>query len=215
MEHPARYLDQPLPVIAILRGIQPSACVDIAAVLIEAGITVIEVPLNSPDPLSSIRTLAEHFTDRALIGAGTVLDTTQVQAVKDAGGALVVAPNTNVDVIAAACNAGMTPMPGVSTPTEMFAAYGAGARHLKLFPASDHAPAYVGAVRAVLPANVRLYAVGGVGPKNLAPWAQAGIDGFGIGGDLYRAGDSAPDVIKNATALMQARAAILSGGGTE
>lgn len=177
--------------IAILRGVTPAEVVDIGLALAEAGITAIEVPLNSPDPFTSVRLLDDALGDRCAIGAGTVLTTDDVERARRAGATMIVAPNTDRAVIAATVDAGMTPYPGVATPTEAFAAIAAGARHLKLFPADAVGIAGARAWRAVLPHDVALLPVGGVDESNLAAWAAAGAAGAGLGSCLYRPGDTA------------------------
>lgn len=174
--------------IAILRGVTPSEVVDHASALIAAGITVIEVPLNSPDPWDSIARLLDRFGDRARIGAGTVLSTADVAMLARMGAHLVVSPNCNAGVIAATRAAGMESWPGVMTPTECLAAISAGASGLKIFPASLIGPAGLAAIKAVLPPELPVYAVGGAGPANFAEWRAAGAAGFGIGTALYRPG---------------------------
>ena len=176
------------PLIAILRGIRPDEAVAHAEALIAAGITTIEVPLNSPEPFDSIARLIALFGDRALIGAGTVLDPGQVARLAGMGARLVVSPDANPEVIAATRAAGMESWPGVMTPTEAFAAIRAGATGLKLFPASLVGPAGLSAMRAVLPPDLPVYAVGGAGPENFGDWIAAGASGFGIGTAIYRPG---------------------------
>lgn len=176
------------PLIAILRGIRPDEAVAHAEALIAAGITTIEVPLNSPEPFDSIARLLAVFGDRALIGAGTVLDPGQVARLAGMGARLVVSPDANPEVIAATRAAGMESWPGVMTPTEAFAAIRAGATGLKLFPASLVGPAGLSAMRAVLPPDLPVYAVGGAGPENFGDWIAAGASGFGIGTAIYRPG---------------------------
>jgi len=192
------------PLIAILRGIRPDAARDIAAALIEAGIDRIEVPLNSPDPFDSIGAMARAFGDRALIGAGTVLCTDDVGRVADIGGRLIVSPNTDTQVIAATKAQGLVSFPGVFTPSEAFAAIGAGADGLKLFPASMAGPSGLRAMKAVLPADVPVYAVGGAGAENFAEWRAAGAAGFGIGTALYYPGLSVAEVAARAARIVAA-----------
>lgn len=195
------YLGQ-CPLVAILRGLTPNEAVGVGEAIVAAGIRIIEVPLNSPEPFHSIRALADALAGRALIGAGTVLDTLSVARVKDAGGRLVVAPNTDAQVISAAVQADMIAAPGYFTPTEAFTALNAGAQALKLFPAEAASPAVLKAQRAVLPKEASILVVGGVQPDNMAPWIAAGANGFGLGSGLYSAGRSAEEVHERARAYV-------------
>lgn len=191
-------------IIAILRGIRPEEVFEIGRELIAAGIGMIEVPLNSPAPFDSIARLAMEYSDRAQIGAGTVLTTEDVAKVKAAGGRLVVSPDANPEVIRATKAAGMASFPGVMTPTECFAALRAGADGLKFFPASLVGPDGLKAVLAVLPKGTACYAVGGAGPDNFAVWRAAGAAGFGIGTALYRPGLTAAEVRAGADRIVAA-----------
>ncbi len=191
-------------IIAILRGVQPSEVEAIAAAILDAGITKIEVPLNSPDPMDSITTLASAFGDRALVGAGTVLSMDQVNSVHAAGGKLIVSPNVDVAVIGRTVELGMESWPGFFTPSEGFAALNAGATGLKLFPGDMAGPAGMKAMRAVLPMGTKVYAVGGAGADNFAQWRAASADGFGIGSAIYKPGDSADVVAGKAAAIVAA-----------
>ena len=193
-----------LPLVAILRGVRPDEVEGVGDALVEAGFTLIEVPLNSPDPFASVERLAKRHGGRALIGAGTVLRAEDVARVGDAGGRMVISPNTNPDVIAASAAAGMASLPGYFTPSEAFAALAAGATALKLFPAEAASPAVLKAQRAVLPKDVPVLAVGGVAPDTMAPWRAAGADGFGLGSALYKVGASAADVAGAARAFAAA-----------
>jgi 2-dehydro-3-deoxyphosphogalactonate aldolase len=195
---------EPSPLIAILRGVTPDEVVEIGRALIENGIRTIEVPLNSPEPLESIRRLSDAFANVCLCGAGTVLNASQVDEVRAAGGSLIVSPNTDARVIRHAVSLGLAVLPGFATATEAFTAIEAGATSLKLFPAATYGTSHLQALRAVLPRGVRVYAVGGVGSRNIAEWMRAGIDGFGIGSDLFRPGQTAADVAHQAAAVMAA-----------
>ena len=199
--------ERQLQLTAILRGIRPHEIIDVAAALVERGVHATEVPLNSPEPLDSIQRLAAAFGERCLCGAGTVLQVAQVDQVHAAGGRLLVAPNTDPAVIARALALGMVPMPGVASATEAFAAIAAGARELKLFPASSYGPGHLRALRAVLPPQVRMHAVGGVDEHNAGQWLEAGVAGYGLGGNLYRPGMSAAEVGARADAFLAALAA--------
>jgi len=196
-----RYLDQ-CPLIAILRGVTPGEAEAIGDAIYESGIKIIEVQLNSPDPLRSIELLSAKFGERVLVGAGTVLSVEQVSQVKDSGGRIIVSPDTNIDVIAATAAAGLVASPGYFTPSEAFAAIRAGAHALKLFPAEAASPAVLKAQLAVLPKDVPVLAVGGIKPDNMGPWLDAGSAGFGLGSGLYKPGQSAPETLEKARAYV-------------
>lgn len=191
-------------IIAILRGITPAEVEEIFHVLVAEGISFIEVPLNSPDPLVSIATMVRLAKGDVVIGAGTVLSVEDVAAVKAAGGQMIVSPNTDSDVIAATKAAGMLSYPGVLTPTECFAALKAGADGLKIFPSFLLGLEGLKAVNAVLPQGTQVYAVGGAGPENFADWINAGAVGFGIGTGIYKPGYTPEDVAARARAVVAA-----------
>ena len=189
----ADYLVPP-PLVAVLRGITPDEVPAVGAALHAEGFRILEVPLNSPRPFESIRLLDEAFGGRCLVGAGTVIDVADVARVKDAGGALIVMPHADVAVVREAKRLRMVCLPGVATPTEAFAALATGADGLKLFPAEAMPPATLRAWRAVLPKDALVFAVGGIRPDTLAPWWEAGADGFGTGSNLYKPGANVADV---------------------
>lgn len=191
-------------IVAILRGVEPDEVLEIGAALIDAGIHIIEVPLNSPRPLSSIERLAAKFGSRALIGAGTVLSAPQVDDVSAAGGRLIVSPNTNPHVIERTVELALDSLPGAMTPTDTFAAIAAGAKHIKLFPCASIGPAHLRALSEVMPAETRLWAVGGVGAANLREWIAAGASGIGVGGSLFKPGASAASIAARAVELVAA-----------
>jgi 2-dehydro-3-deoxyphosphogalactonate aldolase len=190
------------PVLAIIRGVKPDEAVDIGHALFEAGLRGVEVPLNSPDPIASIQRLAEAFGDRMVVGAGTVLSTARVDEVIGAGGKIIVSPNTNPAVIARTLANGLDALPGIATPTDAFAALDAGAQHLKLFPAATYGPGHVRQIRAVLPAGVTVWAVGGVGADDFQDWWDVGVRAFGLGSELYKPGMSAETVFDRAKTVV-------------
>jgi 2-dehydro-3-deoxyphosphogalactonate aldolase len=196
-------------IIAILRGIRPEEAEPICEILLETGFTTIEIPLNSPQPLKSIGLLAKKFGSAATIGAGTVLTTQEVRDVADAGGQIIVSPNFDAEVVVETKSRKLASWPGVLTPSECFAALKAGADGLKIFPCSVVGPAGVKAMRAVLPPQTQIYAVGGAGPANFATWFAAGIDGFGIGTALYEPGRTVAQLRQAAREIVQAYDAAL------
>jgi 2-dehydro-3-deoxyphosphogalactonate aldolase len=196
------------PVVAIVRGIRPDEILAHAEALYAAGIRGVEVPLNSPDPIESIRRLAEAWGARMALGAGTVLTAERVDAVAKVGGRIIVSPNTSVEVIRRAVQLRLDPAPGFSTPTEAFAAIEAGAKHLKLFPAVTYGPAHVKQIMAVLPPEAVVWAVGGVGAGQMADWWNAGCRAFGLGGELYRPGQPASQTAANAARVVAAARAL-------
>lgn len=191
------------PLVAILRGLRPDEAEDVGMALVEAGIRIIEVPLNSPDPLRSIERLAARLGADALVGAGTVLRVAEVASVRDAGGRIIVSPSTDAEVITASAASGLVSAPGYFTPSEAFLALKSGAHALKLFPAEAASPAVVKAQRAVLP-DVPLLVVGGVTPDRIADYMAAGADGFGLGSGLYTPGLAPPEVARRAAAYVAA-----------
>lgn len=193
-----------LPLVAILRGVTPARVQGVADALFGAGFRAIEVPLNSPEPFKSIALLAKQFGDRCLTGAGTVLTTEQADQVAHAGGKLMVTPNTNPDVIARGVAKGLTVMPGFYTPSEGFAAIAAGAKYLKLFPASTGGIGHLQAMLAVLPKNIPVYAVGGVGAGNMSEWKKAGAAGFGLGSELFKPDFTDADIAARAQKAVSA-----------
>ena len=195
------YLDQ-CPLVAIIRGVKPDEAEAIGDAIYQGGIRIIEVPLNSPDPLNSIERLATRFGERVLVGAGTVLDPDDVQRILDVGGRIIVSPDTNIEVIRTTAAAGLVASPGYFTPSEAFAAIRAGATTLKLFPAEAASPAVLKAQLAVLPKDVPVMAVGGISPDNMRPWLEAGASGFGLGGGLYRPGQSPAETLAKARAFV-------------
>jgi 2-dehydro-3-deoxyphosphogalactonate aldolase len=194
---------QTLPLVAILRGLQPAEALPVGQALVSSGWTLIEVPLNSPQPLDSIAALASAFP-QTLVGAGTVLTIEDVRKVQAAGGQLIVSPNFNPAVVREAVRLGLVCLPGVMTASEAFAALEAGATGLKIFPAEMITPAVLKALRAVLPADAAVLPVGGITPENMRPYCAAGASGFGIGSALYQPGTPAPVVAENAMKFIAA-----------
>ncbi len=192
------------PVVAIVRGVTPDEAPAIAEALYTEGVRAIEVPLNSPDPFESLRRLVQACGDSMACGSGTVLTPANVEAVAQAGGTLVVSPNTDSLVIRRAVTLGLDVAPGIATATEAFQAIAAGARHLKLFPAATYGPGHLKQLKAVLPPEVIVWAVGGVGPDDMAAWWAAGARAFGLGGELYRAGQTAAETRAKAARVVAA-----------
>jgi 2-dehydro-3-deoxyphosphogalactonate aldolase len=198
-------------VIAIIRGVKPEEVEAVGEALHRAGVRIVEVPLNSPDPYTSIARLAEAFHGRLVVGGGTILTPDEVEAVAAASGRLMVSPNTNPEVIRRAVAKGMIAFPGFATATEAFAAIDAGARHLKLFPASTYGLAHLKALKAVLPKDVMVAPVGGVGAADMAAWTQAGAGCFGIGSEIYKPGMAPDEVHRRAVELVKAEKAARAG----
>ena len=192
------------PLIAILRGIKPTEVVDVAEILIEKDFKIIEIPLNSPDPIRSIELLTHYFENHAIIGAGTVLDEASIRSIAEAGAKLVVMPNGNGIVVKAAKDRGLIAIPGIATPSEAFAMIEAGADALKLFPAEGIPPSVLKAMKAVLPSTLPILPVGGITPEKINDYLKAGAIGFGLGSALYKPGMTLRDIRKNAEAFNQA-----------
>jgi len=203
VEHFHRYLAE-CPLIAIVRGVTPADARSTAEAIYEGGIRIIEVPLNSPQPLESISVISKALGERALVGAGTVLDPSRVAEVSEAGGRLIVSPNINVAVIKATLAAGMVSSPGFFTPSEAFTAIEAGAHSIKLFPAEAASPAVLKSQKAVLPGDIPLIVVGGVAPESIEGWLAAGAAGFGLGGGLYKPGQDAQATLEKTRAYVAA-----------
>ena len=200
-------------VIAIVRGVRPEEAPAVADALYSAGVRIVEVPLNSPDPFESIRLLAEDYQGRLFCGGGTILSSTDVERVAAVGGRLMVSPNTDPGVIRRAGSLGMIPFPGFATASEAFAAIEAGAKHLKLFPASTYGVGHLKALKAVLPTDVMIAPVGGVGAAEMAEWAKAGAGCFGIGSEIYKPGMAPDEVHRRAVELVRAEKAVRGAKG--
>ena len=196
-----------MPLIAILRGVRPDEVVDVATALYDAGIRIVEVPLNSPDPFVSIERLSA-MTERMVCGAGTVLNVEQVDSVIAAGGTIIVAPNTDPSVIRQSLVRGAIPVPGIATATDAFTALAAGARWLKLFPAATYGPDHLKALYAVLPSEAQVIPVGGVSPANMKQWWSSGARGFGLGSDLFKPGTSLQHVRERARETVDVMSAL-------
>jgi 2-dehydro-3-deoxyphosphogalactonate aldolase len=192
------------PVVAIVRGIRPDEAVEHAQALYDAGVRGVEVPLNSPEPMESIRRITEALGNRMVTGAGTVLHADRVDEVAQAGGRVIVSPNTSCEVIKRAVELKLDPAPGFATATEAFMAIEAGAKHLKLFPAVTYGPGHLKQLKEVLPPEVVIWAVGGVGAEDLATWWAAGARAFGLGGSIYRRGQSVAETSEKAAKIMAA-----------
>lgn len=193
-----------MPLVAVLRHIKPEEAIEIGQVLIDAGFLCLEVPMNSPNPCESIRLMAEAFGDKALIGAGTVVTVEQVQQVADAGGKIIIMPHTDIDIVKQSKALGLTCVPGISTPSEAYAAINAGADAIKLFPAEGNPPAVLKAMRAILPKELPVIPTGGITPEKMADYMKVGATGFGLGSALYKPGDSADVVRKKANGFVVA-----------
>lgn len=193
-----------MPIVAILRGLRPDEALAVGEALVQAGIRILEVPLNSPDPMTSIGSLARALGDRAAVGAGTVLDPADVDRVQAAGGTIIVSPNYNADVIRRTREAGMISLPGCLTPTEAIAALAAGAHAVKLFPGELVTPNVAKALAAVLPKGTRLLVVGGVSADTIGDWRGSVVHGFGIGSSIYKPSMTAHEVRKQASRLVDA-----------
>jgi 2-dehydro-3-deoxyphosphogalactonate aldolase len=198
------------PIVAIIRGVTPAEAPAIVGALYEGGVRIVEVPLNSPDPFDSVRAINKQYGDRMIVGVGTVLSADKVQEAAAAGARIAVAPSVRTEVIKCALKLGLTPLPGFATATEAFAAYEAGARYLKLFPASTYGVGHLKALKAVLPKDAVVLAVGGANPQSMADWWKAGARGFGLGSDLYAPGQSAELTLEKAREAVAA-ARVLTG----
>jgi len=212
MTRTAEFPDLQRGLVAILRGLRPDEALAVGRVVFEAGIEAIEVPLNSPDPFDSIAALVRDLPKSALLGAGTVLTGQDVDRLNEAGGRLLVSPNIDDDVMRRAAHHGMVTMPGVFTPTEAFRAIELGASALKFFPASVLGPKGIAGIKAVLPRDMRLGAVGGVSDKDFADYAKVGVSVFGLGSSLYSAGMSAAEVGRRAQAAVAAYDTVFGKG---
>lgn len=206
---------QPLPLVAILRGVTPDEVIAVGTALVDAGFHILEVPLNSPRPFDSIERLARAFGDRCTVGAGTVLTVVDVGRVADAGGRLIVTPHTDPEIIEAAKQRKLYCTPGTATPSEAFAALRAGADAIKVFPAEQITPKVLRAWRAVLPHTVDVLPVGGITSASMADYVRAGATGFGIGSALYKPGRSIGEIIAVAKVFASTWAAIALEGAQE
>jgi 2-dehydro-3-deoxyphosphogalactonate aldolase len=196
-------MNEPVEMVAILRGLTPLRATEVGAALVAAGFRTIEVPLNSPEPFDTIKLLSRAHRE-CLVGAGTVLTAADVERVHAAGGRLIVAPNCAADVIERALQLGLRVLPGIATATEAFAALRAGATELKLFPASTYGPRHLKALKSVLPRHAKIYPVGGIGSPDIAAWLESGADGFGFGSELFTPAYTLADIEKRAHGLIEA-----------
>jgi 2-dehydro-3-deoxyphosphogalactonate aldolase len=196
-------MNEPVELVAILRGLTPLRATEVGAALVAAGFRTIEVPLNSPEPFDTIKLLSRAHRE-CLVGAGTVLTAADVERVHAAGGRLIVAPNCAADVIERALQLGLRVLPGIATATEAFAALRAGATELKLFPASTYGPRHLKALKSVLPRHAKIYPVGGIGSPDIAAWLESGADGFGFGSELFTPAYTLADIEKRAHGLIEA-----------
>jgi 2-dehydro-3-deoxyphosphogalactonate aldolase len=196
-------MNEPVELVAILRGLTPLRAPEVGAALVAAGFRTIEVPLNSPEPFDTIKLLSRAHRE-CLVGAGTVLTAADVERVHAAGGRLIVAPNCAADVIERALQLGLRVLPGIATATEAFAALRAGATELKLFPASTYGPRHLKALKSVLPRHAKIYPVGGIGSPDIAAWLESGADGFGFGSELFTPAYTLADIEKRAHGLIEA-----------
>jgi len=203
MEQPVSQIE----LVAILRGLTPQRAPEVGAALVNVGFRTIEVPLNSPEPFDTIKLLADAHGAQCLVGAGTVLNTADVERVYQAGGKLIVAPNCDPSVIRFALAFGMRVLPGIATATEAFTAIAAGATELKLFPATTYGPRHLKALKSVLPKHVKIYPVGGIGSQDMAEWLVSGADGFGFGSELFTPAYTLAELTTRAQALIEAAAA--------
>ncbi len=200
-----------MPVVAIIRGVKPEEVVDVSNAIYEAGVSVIEVPLNTPNAFACISNLTKSMKDKCFVGCGTLVDAADIPKLVDAGAELAVTPTTQPEIIEGCIDAGMLPMPGFVTPTEAFAAVKAGAKHLKLFPASTSGPGHIKGIKAVLPKDIEVYAVGGVKLDEIELWHSVGAKGFGFGSEIFSPGITAEEVHKRTLKVVQKVGEVYAG----